>query len=204
MIDRKTIIKTAYLLKDKGIKYKLGAKAVPPNIPKELDCSGFVRYCYLFADISVPDGSWHQWHMSSPIEKGELELADLGFLYDPNKNTEINHIGLYAGDGNWIHCNASTNGISVDDGRVFKHYRKFVNIDNTSKEDNSHESSTKWIITVSEKEKKYAVEAIYALANLGYITNPQVHIENLYNNPENWAQWVVLANIAKEYGKNQN
>lgn len=204
MIDRRTIISTAIMLKEKHVRYKLGAKGSPPNIPKELDCSGFVRYCYLSANISVPDGSWHQWHMSKSIDKSELELADLGFLYDPNKNTEINHIGLYAGDGKWIHCNASTNGISLDEGKVFKYYRRFVSIDLVNKEENNLDISTKWIIQVSEKEKKYAVEAIYGLANLGYILNPQVHVDNLYKNPENWAQWVVLANIAKEYNKEQN
>ena len=209
MIDRKTIIETARMLKDKGLRYKLGAKAVPPIIPKELDCSGFVRYCYLSAGISVPDGSWHQWHTSKEIDKSELQLADLGFLYDPNKNTDINHIGLYAGDGKWIHCNARTNGISIDEGKAFNYYRRFVNIDSVNedsvnKDKNALDKKVNWTIPVTEKEKRYAVEAIYALANLGYVTNPQVHIDNLYKNPENWAQWVVLANIAKEYVKNQN
>ncbi len=199
LIERKTIIETARMLKDKNVGYKLGAKALPPKIPKELDCSGFVRYCYHFAKISVPDGSWHQWHTSRPIDKSELELADLGFLYDPNKNTDINHIGLYAGDGKWIHCNASTKGISLDEGKVFKYYRRFTNIDEVKKDSGKPVGDLNWIITVSEKEKAYAVDAIYQLANLGYITNPKVHINNFNKNPENWAQWVVLASIAKDY-----
>ena len=43
-INRQEIIDTARMLKDKHVRYSLGAKAAPPAIPKELDCSGFVRY----------------------------------------------------------------------------------------------------------------------------------------------------------------
>ena len=68
----------------------------------------------------------------------------------------------------------------------------------------SSPNSPKWMITVTEKEKQYAVDSIHVLADLGYILNPSVHIKNLYDSPENWAQWVVLANMAKEFGKKQS
>lgn len=204
-INRQEIIDTARMLKDKHVRYSLGAKAVPPAIPKELDCSGFVRYCYLAAGIAVPDGSWHQWHVSEPIDKSQLEIADLGFLYDPNKNSEINHIGLYFGAGKWIHCSFSAKGVTVDDGKVFKYFRRFINLSKVpEKHLDSSPNPPKWMITVTEKEKQYAVDSIYVLADLGYILNPSVHIKNLYDSPENWAQWVVLANMAKEFGKKQS
>ncbi len=87
-VTRREIIDTAKLLKENFVNYRIGAKAVPPIIPKELDCSGFVRYCYLSVGISVPDGSWHQWYASEPVEKTQIKIADLGFMFDPNKNSE--------------------------------------------------------------------------------------------------------------------
>ena len=39
-----------------------------------------------------------------------------------------NHIGIYAGDGLWIHCNYSRNGVTLEKTNVFKFYRRFNNV----------------------------------------------------------------------------
>lgn len=53
----------------------------------------------------------------------------------------------------------------------------------------------------NRKEKQYAVDSIHVLADLGYILNPSVHIKNLYDSPENWAQWTCLPIWLRNLGK---
>ena len=124
MTKRQKIIETGKMLKSKGVKYKLGAKSIPPNIPTYLDCSGFVRYCYLAAGLKVPDGTYYQWQGSKPVKA--LQIGDIGIMEDPSKlNGKVNHVGIYVGDGKWMHCNSSRNGITLEKTNIFKYPRRF-------------------------------------------------------------------------------
>ena len=120
------IIETGKMLKSKGVKYELGAKAVPPNIPTKLDCSGFVRYCFLSAGVFIPDGTYHQFNASLPVDK--VRVGDVGFLQLPTQKG-INHIGIYLGDGLWMHCNYSRNGITIEKTNMFKYIRRFRGVE---------------------------------------------------------------------------
>ena len=120
------IIETGKILKAKGVKYELGAKAVPPNIPTKLDCSGFVRYCFLSAGVFIPDGTYHQFNASLPVDK--VRVGDVGFLQLPTQKG-INHVGIYVGDGLWMHCNYSRNGITIEKTNMFKYIRRFRGVE---------------------------------------------------------------------------
>ena len=116
------IIETGKMLKSKGVKYELGAKSVGPDIPTKLDCSGFVRYCFLSAGVFIPDGTYHQFNASLPVNK--IRVGDVGFLQLPTQKG-INHVGIYVGDGLWMHCNYSRNGITIEKTNMFKYVRRF-------------------------------------------------------------------------------
>lgn len=134
MNKRERIIATAKMLKSAGIKYKLGAKALPPTIPKQLDCSGFVRYCYKSAGVNIPDGTYHQFKGSKGINEKDLLPGDVGIMEDPTKlGKKINHIGIYLGAGYWVHCNYSRNGITIEKTDIFKYPRRFNGLDNEKK-----------------------------------------------------------------------
>lgn len=124
---RNKIVEEGRKLKKSGVKYKLGAKATPPIIPEFLDCSGFVRYCFRAANIKIPDGTYYQFLASKKIEEKELRIGDVGFLYSPSelKKGTINHVGIYIGDGTWMHCNYSRNGITIENTKMFRHFRRF-------------------------------------------------------------------------------
>lgn len=130
------IIETGKMLKSKNVRYELGAKAVPPNIPKFLDCSGFVRYCFLAAGIKVPDGTYHQFNASIPISVNELKVGDIGFLQLPT-DKGINHIGIYMGNSQWMHCNYSRNGITIEKTNMFKYIRRFKGVKEDYKVENT-------------------------------------------------------------------
>lgn len=198
MINRNKILDAALMLKSKNIKYKLGAKAMPPTIPKVLDCSGFVKYCYKIAGVDIPDGTWYQWHASNSIKVSDLKIGDLGFKHDPGVERGINHIGIYAGDGKWIHCNASRNGITLEKTTIFPYARRIKGISFTNVNIKKQEDDDMPRIEVSDKEKGYAKAAIKRLAELNVISNPDVHIKNLETDPSSWAQWVVNAKLAEK------
>lgn len=188
MLHREKIIEVAESLIGKT-KYKLGAKAVPPEVPNFLDCSGFVRYCYLAAGADVPDGTYYQWHGSVPVSKPKI--GDIGIMQDPNTlNGKINHIGIYAGDGYWIHCSYGHNGVRKEKTDIFKYPRRFKNIQ-------FKEGSEDVKFAVSEKELGYGIQAIERLSELGILNSPKVHIDNLKKDPSTWALWVVQAKIAE-------
>lgn len=127
MTKRQKIIETGKMLKGKGVHYKLGAKAIPPHIPAHLDCSGFVRYCYLAAGLKVPDGTYYQWQGSEPVK--DLQIGDIGIMQNPAElHGKVNHIGIYLGAGYWMHCNYSRNGITIEKTNIFKYPRRFKNV----------------------------------------------------------------------------
>jgi cell wall associated hydrolase len=136
MNKREKIVQTAKMLKGKEVTYKLGAKAIPPSIPKSLDCSGFVRYCYLSAGVNIPDGTYHQFENSIPINRENLLPGDIGIMENPsNLGKRTNHIGIYLGLGYWIHCNYSRNGITIEKTDIFKYARRFKELGEKGKKD---------------------------------------------------------------------
>ena len=111
--------------------YKMGAKwhnyGNNAEKPKLLDCSGFVVWAYKMAGFSIPDGTYHQWQNSMEIPKNQLKVGDIG-IKEFNGVGMYNHVGIYAGNGLWLHCNFSRNGVTIEKTNVFKYYRRFTNL----------------------------------------------------------------------------
>lgn len=198
LINRNTILDAALMLQSKKVKYKLGAKALPPKIPTHLDCSGFVRYCYKVAGVNIPDGTYFQWDASNSINAKDLKIGDLGFKFDPTMSTGTNHIGIYAGSGKWIHCNGTRNGITLEKTNIFPYARRvkgvsFTNVKLEEDEDMARKP-------VSQKELDYGIAAINNLAKLKIINSPERHIADLKEYPWDWKMWVIQNNIAEKCG----
>ena len=190
-LDISKVLETGIKLKDNKVKYKLGAKAIPPKIPQYLDCSGFVRYCYLAGGGNIPDGTYYQFNACEQVDK--LEIGDLGFLQLPtDKGT--NHVGIYIGDGKWMHCNYSRNGITIEKTKMFKYLRRLKNVEYIDKKEENNMAK----VIISEKELGYGESAIKRLAELKIIGSPERHIEILRANPELWSLWVVQAKLAEK------
>lgn len=111
--------------------YKLGAKYYTHNNnqkkPKYLDCSGFVVWCYKMSEFNVADGTYMQWQTSESVLEKELKIGDIGIMKENGTGT-YNHVGIYAGDGYWIHCNYSRNGVTLEKTNIFKYPRRFINV----------------------------------------------------------------------------
>jgi len=99
-VSSKQLEVVEYAKKFLGIKYTWGGQS-----PSEgFDCAGLVKYVYKHFDISLPGGATSQSKHGKVISKSELEPGDLVFFKSPSFNTPIGHVGIYVGDGNFIHA----------------------------------------------------------------------------------------------------
>lgn len=91
---------------------------------KGLDCSHFVDWaCWTALNNNLGNG-WTGtiWEQTTATNILELKPGDLGFQNE-GQNT-VNHVGIYLGDGLWIHCSGSAGNVTINKTTVFTLYRK--------------------------------------------------------------------------------
>lgn len=81
-----------------GIPYQWGGDTVVDG----MDCSGFARAVYNLCGVNIPRTSKEQYKAGSPVGKGELRDGDLVFF--GNSESSINHVGIYVGNGKFVHA----------------------------------------------------------------------------------------------------
>ncbi len=84
-----------------GVPYLWGG-----STPKGFDCSGLVQYVFAQCGISMPRTTKQQWTVGKEISRSQLEIGDLVFFAN-TYTTGISHIGIYVGDGQFIHASSS-------------------------------------------------------------------------------------------------
>ncbi len=62
------------------------------------DCSGFTQYVFAKAGISIPRVSYEQAAAGKAVPSSQLRPGDLVAFYSP-----VSHVGIYLGDGTFIH-----------------------------------------------------------------------------------------------------
>jgi cell wall-associated NlpC family hydrolase len=66
-----------------------------------MDCSGFVKAVYALCGIDLPRTSSDQYRQGRPVDRSELTAGDLVFF---GFNQRVNHVGIYLGEGKFIHA----------------------------------------------------------------------------------------------------
>jgi len=89
-----------------GVPYKYGGSS-----PSGFDCSGFTMYVYKHFGVDLPHSASAQANYGTYVEKSELKPGDLVFFKKPGKS--IHHVGIYAGNGYYIHAPQTGKTISV-------------------------------------------------------------------------------------------
>jgi len=86
-----------------------------------LDCSGLVVVVYEKFGIAMPRTSHDQANFGIKIERARLEPGDLVF-FRTSGSTKISHVGIYSGDGEFIHASTRSKSVKYDrlDNRYFK------------------------------------------------------------------------------------
>lgn len=73
------------------------------NTPKGFDCSGYVQYVMANFGVIMPRTSTEQYSIGARVAKSELLPGDLVFFKYSKSSYRLNHVGIYVGDGNFIH-----------------------------------------------------------------------------------------------------
>lgn len=103
-----------------GFKYRYGGAS-----PYGFDCSGFTMYIYSQFGWKLPHNAAAQMALGMPVNKTDLLPGDLVFFKTLNSH-KINHVGIYLGDGKFIHAASGSGAIkvsSMDNGYYkYKYY----------------------------------------------------------------------------------
>ena len=89
-----------------GVPYRYGGAD-----PREgFDCSGLVYYTFTSNGHAVPRTSQAQFNAARTIPLAEAAEGDLVFFQDQEK---LSHVGIYLGDGRFVHAPSSGGAVSI-------------------------------------------------------------------------------------------
>ncbi len=99
----RNILRAAYSVI--GTPYVFGGTS-----PYGFDCSGFTQYAFARAGVHLPRMADEQFYYGKRVSMSQLRAGDLIFYttYEPGAS----HVGIYVGNGNFIHAGCST-GVTV-------------------------------------------------------------------------------------------
>lgn len=101
----------AYAKQFIGVRYVYGGES-----PSGFDCSGFVNYVYEKFGISLERSSADMANTNGVrISLSELKIGDLLFFDTNGGRNRVNHVGIYIGNGQYIHASNVKRCITVAD-----------------------------------------------------------------------------------------
>ncbi len=107
--ERRAILDAAY--RAIGTTYVWGG-----NSPREgFDCSGLTRFTHKKAQHSIPRTAAEQSKASRTISRNQLRPGDMIFF--KTSGSQVNHVGIYVGNGNFIHAASGGGKVTLDDLR---------------------------------------------------------------------------------------
>ena len=104
-----------------GTPYRRGGHS--PEIG--FDCSGFVGYLFReVVNLSLPRSAREIWRIGNPVEADQLEPGDLVFFNTMRR--PLSHVGVFIGDGKFIHAPRSGSEVRIEDMRQAYWDRRFT------------------------------------------------------------------------------
>jgi len=103
-----------------GIPYKWGGN----NVVEGLDCSAFVKAVYYLVGVNIPRTAHEQFNAGSVIDKVEMQDGDL--LFFGKGPQQITHVGMYIGNGKFIHAPRRGEPIQITPVTEEKYVKKYV------------------------------------------------------------------------------
>lgn len=88
-----------------GVPYRYGGSTTDG-----FDCSGLVQFAYAGAGKRIPRTTAAQWRHLAPVAGSELKVGDLLFFRIDGR---ISHVGLYLGQGRFVHAPSSGREVTI-------------------------------------------------------------------------------------------
>lgn len=93
-----------------GIRYTYGGSTPSTGF----DCSGFVKYVYSHFGVSLSRSSSSQYSDVTRISKSSLSVGDLVFFSRYAGGSSVGHVGIYVGNGEFIHAPSPGKSVCYD------------------------------------------------------------------------------------------
>lgn len=101
-----TLLKKAMTYR--GVRYRWGGTSRSSGV----DCSGFTTSVFKSQGIDLPRTSIEQSRVGTAVAKADLKPGDLVF-FRTSRSIRINHVGIYVGDGKFIHAATGAGHVMV-------------------------------------------------------------------------------------------
>ncbi len=102
-----------------GKKYVWGATG-----PYTYDCSGFTQKVFRDVGINIPRVSRDQARVGKYVDYAHLRKGDMVFFDTHKKRTgKVTHVGIYLGNGNFIHASSGAKKIVIFNFNQKKFYK---------------------------------------------------------------------------------
>jgi hypothetical protein len=92
-----------------GVPYSWGGT----SLQQGFDCSGLTMAVYKLNGLKLPRSSKDQFAVGIAISRNQLVKGDLVF-FATSQGKKVTHVGIYAGDGQFIHAPGEDKRIRVD------------------------------------------------------------------------------------------
>ena len=99
-----------YALQYVGCPYVYGGSS-----PSGFDCSGFTTYVMKNFGYSINRTTSGQMDNGISVSRSQLQPGDLVFFNSGNSSKRATHVGIYTGNGQFVHASTSTTGVIISD-----------------------------------------------------------------------------------------
>jgi uncharacterized protein YgiM (DUF1202 family) len=82
--------------------------------PDAFDCSGFTSYVYRQFGVNLARTASGQYLQGRPVSRDELSPGDV-VVFENTYRPGISHVGIYIGQGRFIHASNSRSGVKISD-----------------------------------------------------------------------------------------
>ncbi|NCI35912.1 transglycosylase SLT domain-containing protein [Clostridium botulinum] len=138
-----------------GKPYKWGGS----NPSESFDCSGLVQYVYKQVGIQLNRTTYDQVKQGTPVAKNQLQVGDAVFFGSPSAP---HHVGIYMGNGQYIHAPKTGDVIKVSSLSSRSDYataRRYASSGTSYSRTTASNYNGKYASYINEAAAKYGVSA---------------------------------------------